>query len=440
MKYEEYIRLLSKLVSFKSISTDPAYHKDIELVVTWLKTLLVTNGFAVKLLKGPSTNPVIFAHKTVDPKTETVLLYGHYDVQPATKSDGWESDPFTLTQKAGSLIGRGVVDNKGQFLIHLATILHLNQSGKLKYNVKILLEGNEETANEDLAVLVKKHRRELAADKILISDGELSGDTPVIDTSFRGGFNIKVTYTTANTPVHSGIFGGAIPNAAYELTKTLAKLYNTKNKVSFSDFYNGVQKPTRDQIANNIRSFSGFEAIKKSIGVRKNLTEKGVDFLTQTGLRPTIQISGLKAGYIGDGFANIVPSTAEVRMNVRTAPTQDYKKAQVALIKFLDKNTPAYVRMTYQVVGGHQGISFPTNTLQAQEIKLLLEKSHGKKAIFKNVGGAIPVVADFKHIFGKDTVSVGLGNEDCNMHGINENFKIDLVKKGLKFSQLFFSK
>lgn len=440
MNYEEYLKLLSKLVSFKSISTDPAYHKDIEALIAWLKTLLTKNGFSVKLLKGPNTNPVIFAHAPIDPKRETVLLYGHYDVQPAAKSDGWGSDPFTLTQKAGRLIARGVVDNKGQFLIHLATILNLIQLGKLKYNVKVLLEGNEETANEDLSVLVRKYKRELSADKILISDGELTGDSPVVDTSFRGGFNMKVTYTTANTPVHSGIYGGAIPNAAFELTKTLAKLYNSKNKVSFANFYDGVPKPSKAQVVNNVQSFVGFAKVKESMGVSKELTEEGIDFLTQTGLRPTIQISGLKAGYIGNGFANIVPNTAEARLNIRTAPTQDYKTAQAALIKFLNLHTPVYVRMTYEVVGGHQGIAFPTNTKQAQEIAQLLQKSYGKRAIFKNVGGAIPVVADFKHIFGKDTISVGLGNEDCNMHGINENFKIDLVKKGLKFSQHFFSK
>ncbi len=366
------------------------------------------------------------------------MLYGHYDVQPANKADGWNTDPFKLAITKSRLFGRGVVDNKGQFLIHVATILDLIKHNKLKFNIKFLLEGNEETANPEIAGIIKENKDMLAADIVVVSDGEIVGNNPVIDSSFRGGFNIKFIFKTANTPLHSGIYGGAVPNAAYELSKTLAKLYDNQNKVSFADFYTGAPKPTTLQIKNNKSFPFALKDILKGVGVKQALTEIETDFLTQTGLRPTAQISGIASGYIGEGFANIVPNTAEVKINVRTAPGQKPKPVLEALLKFFKTNTPKYVKLTSEIEGIHDGAMFDMTTQKVKHAVALLEKAHKTKVFFKNVGGALPVIVHLNKILKTDTLSISLCNEDCNMHGVNENFKIDLVKKALEFSKLFF--
>ena len=208
---EEYKKLLKEYVSIKSISTDENYAGEMKRMVSWLSDLLKKNSFKVELLPGKKTNPVLFAEYIQSNKLETVLVYGHYDVQPGEKEDGWKSEPFTLTERAGRLYARGVVDNKGQNLIHIVTVLNLIKEGKLKYNVKFLIEGNEETGNADMRNILMKHKAKLKTDHIIVSDGEIAGNTPTIEASLRGGFNMKVTFTTAKNNLHSGLCGGAVP-------------------------------------------------------------------------------------------------------------------------------------------------------------------------------------------------------------------------------------
>ncbi|OGI71777.1 hypothetical protein A3J61_00090 [Candidatus Nomurabacteria bacterium RIFCSPHIGHO2_02_FULL_38_15] len=445
--FEKYKKLLTQYVAFKSISTDEAYKPEMLKTANWLMELLGSFGFKTKLLKGKFCNPIVFAEYVVNSKFETVLIYGHYDVQPAEKVDGWGSDPFKLVeignQKSkfkNKFIARGVVDNKGQNLIHIVAIGELIKQGKLKYNVKFMIEGNEETANPDIPQIVTKNKKLLQSDYIMISDGEIHGTSPTIEASLRGGFSMTVTYITGKTNLHSGLFGGAIPNAAHELTKLVASLYDKNNRVVIPGFYDGVINV--DSLTKNIHKklHGNGKHITKLAGVQVLCTEKGCDFYTQTGLRPTIQATGIKTGYIGDGYANIVPAMAEARLNVRVVSPQNPAKVFELIKKYIKIHAPKHVSVSITHTEFNQPILVDINNPKVKEVRGLLKKVYKKEPLVKYVGGSIPIVADFKKLLGVETLLVSLGNDDCNMHGIDENFSVDLIKKGLDFSTQFFSK
>ncbi|OGM61402.1 hypothetical protein A2961_04495 [Candidatus Woesebacteria bacterium RIFCSPLOWO2_01_FULL_39_21] len=431
-----YKKLLSEFVKFKSISTDANYKPEIEKAVGWLKKLFAESGFDVQIWRGKRCNPVIFASYNKIKSAKTVLVYGHYDVQPAKREDGWSSDPFQLIEKNEKLIARGAIDNKGQVLVHIYTALQLIKQKKLKYNIDFLIEGNEETSNPELADLIKKNKKNVKANLALISDGELIGENPAIETSLRGGFNLKLTYRTAVNNLHSGIYGGAVPNAVYEMSKFISRLFDG-NKVAIEGFYEKVDEITKNQIENNKKLVGPRQAMKLA-GV-KSLTTEGYDFLTQTGLRPTLQASGIKGGYTEEGFANIVPSKAYVNINFRIVASQKTKEVLSCFMTFLKENTPDYVGYGVQTEGFHEPLKIDTNSHKIKKVKKILKKAYGKEVVYKPVGGAIPVVADFKSVLLVDSLLVPFGNSDCNMHGVNENFDIKFLQKSLKFSEAFFS-
>ena len=437
--FETYIKLLKEYVSFKSVSTDMAYKSEINKTVEWLTLVLKEYGFTVEIWQGVVSNPVVYASLVVSPELPTVLVYGHYDVQPAALEDGWKSDPFELAMRNGRLYARGVVDNKGQNLTHIVTVGELHKAGKLAYNVKFFIEGNEETSNPEIPELVKKMKDKLTADHIMISDGEITGNSPTIETSLRGGFNMTATLTTGVTNLHSGIFGGAIPSASYELTKILSGLFDKNNKVTIGGFYNDTPNVSA-KVKDSNKKIQSEKDIRKIAGVKSLLTEKGMDFFTQTGLRPTIQITGIKTGYIGEGYANIVPAQAEVRLNVRLTGTQKPNLVFAQIVKYLKDSTPKYAKLDISRSDFSHPVFLNVDRPESMHVRKLLKQAYGKEPIVKYVGGGIPVVSDFKTILKKETLLVSLGNDDCNMHGLDENFRVDLVKKGLEFSRLFFSK
>lgn len=435
--FTTYKALLAEFIACKSISTDPSFQSEMKKTVVWLKNLLSRNGFKVKLIEGKHSNPLIIAQLRHNPKLPTVLVYGHYDIQPAEMADGWASDPFTLTERSGRLIARGVVDNKGQILAHIVSVIDAHQAKSLAYNVVFVIEGNEESGNVDIAAQVKAHRKELACDFAVISDGEIVGDYPVIEASLRGGGNIRVQYTTAPSDQHSGLYGGTIPSAAYELTRVLASLRDAKNRVAVPGFYKGAPAITKAQRANNLE-LGECASVTKLTGTRALVTEAGIDPYSQIGLRPTLEVTGIRSGYTGEGFKNIVPGHAEARINVRTVAGQDSKQVVNAVVSYLKKMTPAYVKATITAKDPYPAIALPVDSPEARKVSALLERAYGKKVLRKYVGGGIPVVHDFVTGLRVPVLLVSFGNDDCNMHGINENFRIGHIKKALAFCKAFW--
>lgn len=436
-----YISLLKQFVAFKSISTDPKYKDEMVKTAEWLKDLLENNGFEATLWTEFDTNPLLSAEYKVNDNAKTVLVYGHYDVQPAPE-EGWNSDPFELTELDGRLYARGVVDNKGQVLIHIATIIDLIKEKKLKYNVKFLIEGDEETG-AGLDEVIKAKKEELKTDYVLVSDGEITGTNPTLETSFRGGFNVTLEYKTGKTNLHSGLYGSAVPNAVHELSDFISKIHKDQ-KIQIPGFYEGVDEITQKDLGNNNTLLETYgknpnAEIAKIAGVKQLKTQKDTDFFSQTGLLPAIQVTGITGGYTEEGYANIVPYKATAKFNVRLVTSQKPDKIVSLMKAFVKENTPEYVEYKLDFFGIHDPVKLNTTLPIFAETEKILHNVYGTKVIYKNVGGAIPFIGDIKNILGVDTLSVSLANEDCNMHGDNENFRLDLVEKALKFSREFFS-
>ncbi len=438
----EYRKLIKPYIKGKSISTDSSFQNGIDETVEFLKDLFLKHDFRVDIVTGYD-NPIIVAYYEVDPKVETCLIYGHYDVQPADKSDGWMFDPFSATEFEGRFYCRGAIDNKGQNLIHIVNIFKLIKEKKLKFNVKFMIEGNEETGSPKIESFIKHNKELLKSDFVMISDGEIVSNLPTIEVGFRGGFNAELKITTSSTDMHSGIFGGAVPNAIHELSIILSKLYDSKTyKVNIEGFYDDVEEIEENILKNN-------RSIPFSIEEYMNLTgtfdgglllEEGIDYYTAVSLKPTVHVTGINSGYTGIGFRNSISGSAVAKINFRLVLNQEPDKIIKLFKKFLDKEIPKYVKYELITTNPYNGIKVDIKNKWVERAYSSLEQAFGNKPIYKYCGGGLPIVTFFSDILRIPNVLIPLANEDCKMHAANENFSIEQIKKSLEFSRIFFSK
>ena len=430
-----YTSLLSKFISFKSISTDPAHAQDCTDAAMWLQKTFTAQGFTAELLPLKRSNPLVHAYYEVSKDAPTVLIYGHYDVQPAQK-EGWHADPFTVHEKAGRLYARGVMDNKGQVLIHIASVFDLIKEGTLTYNVRFLIEGDEESGSPDVAGAIATHKKKLACDYILVSDGILCADErPGYEKSYRMAANMRVHITTANNDLHSGLYGGAVPNAAQVLSRILGTLVDDKtHTVTAPGFYAGVTTPDSATLRDARKAHSN-SAAQEEAGVKKLLLQKGQSFGTQTGFFPSLEISGIASGYTGPGFQNIVPHAADARINVRVAPGQKTAQVMQALARHIKKQTPSYATLTIETEEYGDPILVDTDNDYSQRAREVAHDVYGKAPVPLYCGATIPIVGLFQDILKKPVVSIGLSNADSNIHGVNENFTKAAIAKGYAFSR-----
>ena len=443
--FERYKALLSQYIAFKSISTDPAYKDEIQKTFDWLVELFKKQGFTIHTFQGPNTNPVLLAHYHQSDDLETVLVYGHYDVQPADNV-GWKSHPYTLTEKDKKVYGRGTTDNKGQNGIHFTTIFDLIEKSELKYNIKFMLEGNEETGNPDMSDLVIKHAELLKADHYLISDGEMVlGDIPTLEVSLRGGMNVKLILKIREDDSHSGLYGGIIPNPILALASIVNQLKDTEsNDVYIPGFYYGVPEEITIEQSQNLAHYPTDEDVYKSLGIKDSVVDfqknNDLSVYGEVGLMPTIEFTGFSSGYTGEGFQNIIPAEAEVRINFRFVEGQDAEQIYQNFYEMLEDIIPNYFTWEAFPTKPYGPVVLDYKSDIAQNTLSLVKSAYGKEPLIKYVGGGIPIVLDFKNTLGKDSILVPLGNHDCNMHGANENISIDAIQNGLAFSRSFFQK
>jgi acetylornithine deacetylase/succinyl-diaminopimelate desuccinylase-like protein len=357
--------------------------------------------------------------------------------------EGWFADPFSYHEQNGRIYARGAIDNKGQVLAHMTSIFELIDNGKLQYNIKFIVEGNEETGSPNILKFLESQKELLAADFAMISDGELTKNHPTIELGLRGIINFTLTVRTAQKELHSGIYGGYAPNAVHELTKLLAKFYNEENTIAIPGFYDDVDAITEAeklQLEPNVMTDEEFFALTTAKG---KVNEPSHDLYLQTGLRPTLQMTGILAGYTGEGIKTSIPHEAMVKLNFRLVASQDPKRVWQMVEDFVAANLPDYVDFTLQGPDTNEGFVKAVkvdseNAFVSNAVKLL-EQSYGKKVLFKYVGGTIPLVTHIHNELQIPQVIVPLANEDCNMHAVNENFNIELLQAALNFSSLFFS-
>ncbi len=435
---KSYLPLLKEFISFKSVSTDRQYKDEILKTVSWLKDKFKENGFKVEIIKGYG-NPLVLANIVIDRNLPTALVYGHYDVQPAHKSDGWKSDPFKVYDDSERLYARGVVDNKGQVLIHIATVFELIKKNKLKFNVKFIIEGDEETGSPNIEEFFKENKLKLKSDFVVISDGELTGIHPCLDNSFRGIVNTTLTIKTSNKDNHSGLYGGSIPNAAKELTNIISNFHDKEGNLTIEGI-NNLKTFEKELLENNRNIPYSKKEFLNITGVSKRFNEEKHDFYTQTGFLTSAEVTTLSSGYLSEGYRNAVPGTATAKINFRLAPDLTVKGFIKIFKKYLKKVVPEHVN--YEVVFDQfsDGFFVDTENEIAKKAKSILNETHNTQVYDRPCGAIIPIVGLFIKYLNTPLVSIGLVNEDCNMHGANENLKKDVLKKGLAFSENFFSK
>jgi acetylornithine deacetylase/succinyl-diaminopimelate desuccinylase-like protein len=433
-----YEKLLPPFVAFQSISTDSAYAAECHATAAWLVELFATHGFTAKTWPGNATNPTVYATYEIDPDLPTVLVYGHYDVQPASQQDGWRSNPFVVRETDTHYYARGVIDNKGQVLVHIAAVIEHIEAGTLGYNVQFLLEGNEESGNAELPDLIEAHRDDLSCDIVLISDGQLIGSTPLIERSFRGGGNLRIGLKTAANDLHSGIYGGAVPSASETLVHLLAQLHDTENRVNIPGFYTDVPE-IPDETRETHRTLQDNTSAAISASVTQLRSPDGVDFLSQTGLRPALLVSGVESGYVGNGFKNIVPAVAEARINIRTVPGQKTEHILQLVADYVRAITPEYADVSIDQESHGDPIELTGGHSLFKKAQAQLANAYGTPAVFHHVGGSIPVIAELQRTLKCPVLSIPLANEDCNMHGVEENYNKDLLAKAFVFSREFWA-
>ncbi len=436
---DKYKKFLKEYIAFKSVSADPKFQNDIQLTVKWLSNLFTENNFKVDVIEGYD-NPILFAEYIVDPELETALVYGHYDVQPADKEDGWTEDPFTVLETDDRLIARGMIDNKGQFLVHLVTILELIETKKLKYNVKFIIEGNEETGSPNIHKFLTDHKRLLESDFVIVSDATLIENYPTIEVSLRGIVNLEITIQTSTQDLHSGEFGGVVPSSTKELSKLISKFHDDKNRILIPGFYDNVSEPTEEELENNKNTPFNLKNYKKITGVSKIFSPLGNDFYTTIGLEPSIEVTGFQGGYIGEGFKNVIPSKSTARISIRIVQNQTTKEIVVKVTQFIKNNIPDYVDFELREGTHYEAFKLDISHEKVKKSENLLKKVYGDKIIYNYVGMTLPIAKYFDEILQIPILMIPIANEDGRMHGVDENFEIDKIKKGFEFSKLFFSK
>lgn len=440
LENQTFIQILEKYVGYKSISTDSSFAHDMKEVQSFLVSLFKENGFdvAYPVTIGEKNSGVI-AKCIVDPKVETVLVYGHYDVQPVD-NDGWKSGPFEVYEEDDRLYGRGIMDNKGQMAMHIATVFDLLKADALKYNVTFFIEGGEEISSPGIVDFVESHSDILKCDYVLISDGELlAGEKPVIEASLRGCINFRLDFSTAPSDQHSGTYGGLLPSALDEMAKLVPNIvpHNIKGFM-----HNVEERPQDDETTKRLIPVEEDEVLKvtqvKQL-VRYNYWMH-MPIEVVIGFMPSITVTGFSSGYVGEGSRNSVPSKAFANISIRTVPGMDTQHTLRKMQEFFSVAIPKYVDWNMAVQSTCEPVAIDTNSEIAKHAMLLLEQSHGSYPTLKYVGGSIPVVSAFASVLKVPVLLIPLGNNDANMHGTNENLTVSAIEKGLNFSKSFFSK
>ena len=433
----KYFELTRKLMQFKSVSTDKVFVDDVKATADYLVEMFKEKGFEVGVYNDYG-NPVILASLVVDESKPTVLVYGHYDVQPAEMEDGWLSEPFDLVERDGRYYGRGAIDNKGQFMVHVATVFDLMEKGALAYNVKFLLEGDEETGSGDLPAFVREYKEKLSADVLMLSDGELYKNKPTVELGFRGVVNMKVTVKSSHTDLHSGLYGGVAPSSAHEAIKVLAGLRDENNKVLIDGFYDGLESISDEVVELARKVDMDMNEYLQGSGCRAMVSLPDKTFLEQTGLYPSVEVTGFETGYNGVGYRNSIPHKTVFKLNVRTSPVQDASEMRGRMFGYFRSIFPEYVDVEIEGGEAADGVLLEMDDKWFPKVIELLQDSYGEEVVYKYCGGTLPIVADFNNLFDMPLLMVPFANFDCGMHAANENFDKKVLEKALNFSQRFF--
>jgi acetylornithine deacetylase/succinyl-diaminopimelate desuccinylase-like protein len=430
---DRFLNELLELLRIPSISAKSENKNDMIKCAEAVKQRLLEAGADKVEMYPTEGHPVVYAEKTIDASKPTVLVYGHYDVQPAEPLELWHSGPFEPVIKDGKIFARGSCDDKGQVYMHIKALETLVKTNTLNSNIKFCIEGEEEVGSPNLGKFVASHKELLKADCILISDSSmLSLDTPSIDIGVRGLSYIEVEITGANRDLHSGVYGGAVANPITILAKMIASCHDENNHITIPGFYDDVLIATDEERKLMANAPFNEKEYADDLGVKELWGEKGFTTNERTGIRPTLELNGIWGGYQGEGAKTVLPSKATAKISARLVPNQSSVKMTKLLLNYFKKIAPSSVTVSsFEHHGGEPYIT-PIDSKAYKAAAKAIEATFNKKPIPVRGGGSIPICALFEKELGIKIVFMGFGLDSDNLHSPNEKYNIENFYKGIE--------
>jgi acetylornithine deacetylase/succinyl-diaminopimelate desuccinylase-like protein len=430
---DRFLNELLELLRIPSISARSEHKPDMQKCAEAVKQRLLEAGADKAEIFQTKGHPIVYGEKIIDPKKPTVLVYGHYDVQPVEPLELWHSGPFDPVIKDGKIFARGSCDDKGQFYMHVKALETMVKTNSLVTNIKFCIEGEEEVGSSNLGDFVKSHKDLLKADVILISDtAMLSLDNPSIDIGVRGLSYIEVEVTGPNRDLHSGVYGGAVANPITILAKMIASLHDENNHITIPGFYDDVVVAATEERKKMAAAPYDEKEYMEDLGVKELWGEKGFTTNERTGIRPTIEVNGIWGGYIGEGSKTVLPSKAFAKISARLVPNQDSNKITEILINHLKKIAPANVEVKAAPHHGGEPYMTPIDSKAYKAAAAAIKDTFGKDPIPVRGGGSIPICSLFEQELGIKIVFMGFGLDSDNLHSPNEKFNLDNYYKGIE--------
>lgn len=429
---QRFLEELFSLIRIPSISSQKSHKQDMTACAERWRQLLLEAGADKAEVMPSDGNPLVFAEKHISDNAKTVLVYAHYDVMPAEPLELWNSEPFEPVIKDGRIWARGADDDKGQAMIQAKAFEYLVRENLLTHNVKFIFEGEEEIGSPSLNAFISKHKELLKADVILVSDTSMLGaDLPSLTTGLRGLAYWEIEVTGPNRDLHSGHFGGAVANPINTLCEMLATVVGKDGRIAIPHFYDDVEEVP--QAERDMIHQIPFDEKKymQAIGVNALKGEEGYSTLERNSCRPSFDICGIWGGYTGEGAKTVLPSKAYAKVSCRLVPHQQHEKISQLFIDYINSIAPEYVKVKVTPMHGGEGYVCPIEMPAYKAAEKGFEKAFGKKPLAVRRGGSIPIISDFERILGIKTVLMGFGLESNAIHSPNENFPLDIFRKGI---------
>ncbi len=442
---DRFLNELFELLRIPSVSADPKYKGDVVKTAEAMRAKLEAAGAEKTELISTDGFPVVYGEKIIDPNLPTVLVYGHYDVQPADPIELWNTPPFEPTIRKteihpdGAIFARGSCDDKGQAFMHVKALEVMLKTNTLPCNMKIIIEGEEEVGSSNLGIFLKKYKEKLKADVILISDTSMiANDTPSIDVGLRGLAYMEVEVDGPKIDLHSGVYGGAVGNPINVLCKMIASMHDENFHITIPGFYDDVLVLSDNEKAELNKAPFSLENYKKDLDIDDVQGEKGYTTLERTGTRPTLDVNGIWGGYIGEGAKTVLPSKAFAKISMRLVPNMTSEKIQQLFEDHFKKIAPKSVKVKVTPHHGGEPVVVSTTSVAYLAAAKAMEETFGKKPIPTRGGGSIPIVALFKSVLGLDSVLFGFGLDSDALHSPNEHYGIFNYYKGIETIPLFY--
>ncbi|MDA8629496.1 dipeptidase [Bacteroidia bacterium] len=436
---ERFLEELFELLRIPSISADSAFSGDVRKCAETVADFLKTAGADNLILEETAGYPIVYGEKIIDTNLPTVLIYGHYDVQPSVPDELWDTPPFEPTIKNDKIYARGACDDKGQMFMHVKAFESMMQTNELTCNVKFMIEGEEEVGSSNLDTYCKNNKEKLKADVILISDTSmLANDMPSIDVGLRGLSYVEVEVTGPNIDLHSGVYGGAVANPINVLCDMIAGMKDENNHITIPGFYKDVLEVSPEDRAAMAKTPFSLDKYKGHLEIDDVMGEEGFSTLERTGIRPTLDVNGIWGGYTGEGAKTVLPSKAYAKISMRLVPNQSSETITKLFTDYFNSVAPKSVKVKVTPHHGGEPVLTPTDSVPYKAAAAAMKDTFGKDPIPTRGGGSIPIVALFEKELETKTVLMGFGLDSDAIHSPNEHYGVFNYFRGIETIPRFF--